>query len=134
MSTTSTKQVAEAIYELSKSTDNTAALARSIAYYLVSEHQTRNADRILREVERLRLVRDGKLEITATSAHVLSPAVKAEIINLFDAKNKTLIERVDSGLVGGVSIQAMDNWLDLSVRDRLKRLKNTDYLTSNLKG
>lgn len=126
------KQIAEAIYLLSKKTDP-ADLVRSIAGYAVAEHQTKNIDRILREVERLQLERDGRLEITAISARELSPAVKAEIATLFDAPNKNIVQRIDQSLVGGVTVQALDSWLDLSVRGKLTRLKNVDYQTS-LKG
>lgn len=134
MSMASIKQIAEAIYELAKTTEDSPALASAIAYYLVAEHQTRNIDRILREVERLRLLRDGQLEVTVTSARPLSAAVKNEITKLFDAEHKILLERQDPGLIGGVNIQAMDNWLDLSVRGKLEQLKSVDYQTGNLKG
>ena len=129
MSKPTTKQIAAAIYELAKKT-NSSDLAQMVASYVIAEHQTKNLGRIMRELERLKFERDGKLEVVATSAHALTSATKSEIAKLFDAKEKVIVERLDEALIGGVTLQALDNWLDCSIRGKLERLKNVDYQTS----
>lgn len=125
----STKQIAEAVYQLASTTEDTEKLALLVAAYLVDEQKTNDTDRILREVERLRYERDGKLEIVATSKNELSESVKQAISRIFEAKDSTIIEEHDESVVGGVTVAAMDQWLDLSVRGQLNQLKN-----SNIRG
>jgi F0F1-type ATP synthase delta subunit len=126
MSKPTIRQIAEALYVVSKKT-KPSDLARSIASYVVTEQQTKNLGRILRELERIRLERDGRLEITVNAAHDLTPAITTEIGQLFDAPHKIFIEQTDPSLLGGVTVQAYDKWIDLSVRGKLNRLKNSDY-------
>lgn len=99
--------------------------AQKIATYLVAERRTNDADRIMREVERLQAERDGIIEITATSTHRLSESVKQEINLLFSGKEVRIIEKQDASLVGGVHIKTLDTQLDLSVRGQLKGLRNS---------
>lgn len=129
MTKASVKQIAEAIYQLSQK-KTSADLAKSIAGYLIATHQVKNLGRIMREFERLRFERDGRLEIVATSARELSESTKNEIKRLFDASNMTIIDQVDKRLIGGVNIKTKDNWIDLSVRGKLEQLTKKDYQAS----
>ncbi len=122
----SVKQLAEAIYALIESAKTQKELTETIAAYLVVEQQTKDADRVLREVERLRYERDGVLEIVASSRRNLNESTKQVISQIFEAKNSKIVEQTGENLVGGVSIQALDKWLDLSIRGRLNQLKNTN--------
>lgn len=126
MAKASVKQLAEAIYGLITEAKTPDELSKAIAAYLVAEQQTKDTDRILREVERLRFERDGVLEIVASSRRSLNESTKQAISQIFEAKKSKIIEQTDKNLVGGVSIQALDKWLDLSIRGRLNQLKNTN--------
>ncbi len=126
MAKASVKQLSEAIYALIKQAKTQEELSKTIAAYLVAEQQTKDTDRILREVERLRYERDGVLEVVTTARRSLNESTKQAISQIFEAKNSKIIEQTDENLVGGVSIQALDKWLDLSIRGRLNQLKNTN--------
>lgn len=126
MAKATNKDLVEVVYAFMRDSSNPAQLAEAIAAYLITEHQTKEVDRIMREVERLRYERDGHLEIITISKHNVSPEAKEAMKQIFTAKNSTIIEHRDKDLVGGVSIQALDKWLDLSIRGRLRQLKNSN--------
>lgn len=127
MAKATVRQMAEAIYELTGSAKGVDTLARSVAAYLVEQKRTKELDKVLRELAKLRYERDGLLEIVATSKHELSEPTKKAISQIFETKNSKVIEQRDDDLVGGVRIQALDKWLDLSIRGRLNQLKNSNF-------
>lgn len=120
---TTRKELVTAIYQLLQTSANSKQLAQDIAAYLQDQRGTKEVGAILRELESLRLNRDGILEITATSARPLSPESKIAIKALFDAKQIILHEQQDPSLLGGVKVRAHDRQVDYSVRTRLQRLK-----------
>ena len=126
MSKATYKEIAEATLEIIARGKTQQQIAHEVAEYLAVERRTRDLDRIMREVERLRYERDGTLEVVAVSARDLSGQTKQEIKQLFNDKTVKIIERKDENLVGGVKLQALDQQLDLSVRGQLKRLKNAN--------
>ncbi len=128
MTKTSYKEIAVAVLVVIESGKPQRQIASDVAQYLATERCSRDLDRIMREVERLRYERDGILEVVSTSARDLSERSKQEIKQMFDAKKVKIIERRDTNLVGGVKLQALDKQLDLSVRGQLKRLKNTNLV------
>jgi len=125
MSKPNKKELAEVLYGFMKAPRSQHDLARDIAQYLVAERRTSDLDTVLRELERLRLERDGVLEAVTTSAAPLDDKVKQLIRETFAAQDTRILERHDKSLVGGVYVQAYDKHLDLSVRGKLHRLKNT---------
>jgi len=120
---TSRKELVAAIYQLMQTSTDSKHLAQHIAAHLLDQRGTKEVGAILRELESLRLNRDGVLEITATSAHALSAESKAAIKALFDAKQIIMHEQQDPSLLGGVKVRAHDRQVDYSVRTRLQRLK-----------
>ena len=120
----SRKELVGTLYHLLGSTTDSKQLAPKIAAHLVTERRTKEFGAIMRELESLRLDRDGVLEVTATSARPLSPSAKAAIKALFDAKKIIIHEQQDPSLIGGVKVHAHDKQVDFSVRTRLQRLKS----------
>ncbi len=123
MNKTQRSDVTKAVYSLLETTDR-AELADKLAAYLLSVRASKDAGTILRDLESMRLNRDGILEVTATSARPLSPATINSIKALFDAREVIIHQEQDPSLLGGVQVRAHDKKLDFSVRARLQRLRN----------
>ena len=119
------KQIAQAITELMKSGESEENLVKSIAQYLSAERRTGELDKIMREVERLRLVNEDILEVEVFSAKGISAQIEQEIARLFSSSKVNVVKSIDRDLVGGVRIRTLDEQLDLSVRGRLKKLTNS---------
>ncbi len=117
------KELATAVYQLLDKTADSKRLARSIAGYLLATRQSKDVGALLRDVESLRLTRDGILEVHLTSARPLSQTAKHDIKKLFDASHTIIHEQHDPQILGGVKVRAHDKQLDYSVRTRLQRLK-----------
>ncbi len=114
-------QIALAVLNLSKST-NESKLAQEIASYIVAERRTSDLGAIMREVDRLRQQTSGVKEVTVTTAFEPSEAVISQVKQLIG--DKTVINKVtDKNVIGGVRIESSDYFLDLTVRNRLNKMK-----------
>lgn len=119
----SRKELVRTIYSLMQSERNSTALAEKIAAYLLAERSSKDVGPIMRDVESLRMQKDGVLEATVTSAHPLSDTAKQNIQALFDANQVIIHEEQDPSLLGGVKVRAYDKQADYSIRTRLQRLR-----------
>lgn len=115
------RQIAEAVLDLSKQ-HSEAQLAKAVAAYVVAERRSADLGAIMREVARLRNQR-GMTEATITTAVPATNAVKQEVKRLIGDRNVVINEVVDKNVIGGVRIEANDYYLDLTVRNRLNKLK-----------
>jgi len=102
-------------------------LSRSLAAYLISEHRVQELDSILRDVMD-DWAKAGHLEVLAYSAHPLTPALKAEIVQRIralspQAKEIIVTEQHDPEAVGGVRLRLANRELDLSVEHKLNQFK-----------
>ncbi len=122
-SKTPRKQLVAALLQLAEQQRDPKVLAQKIAAYLISEGRVNEIDLLARDIERLQYQATGTLEIHAVSARTLSSNVKQAIIGLFAAKNIILHEDIEQDLIGGVRVRAQDQVLDLSVRTRLRHLR-----------
>lgn len=122
MSTPSRHELAEVIIALSSKTSE-KKLTEAIAAYLVQNRRTSELDAIMREVARQRQSKDGVTEVTATSAFKLNEATKKSIASLMKSKQTIINEVVDASVLGGVRLETSELQLDLTVRNRLNRLK-----------
>lgn len=121
MAQASIHQIAEAIIRLSQSHSG-SKLAKEVAAYVVAERRSSDLGAIMREVARLRNQR-GMTEATITTATPATNAVKQEVKRLIGDKKAVINEVVDKNVIGGVRIEANDYYLDLTVRNRLNKLK-----------
>lgn len=114
-------QVALAIFNLSKTTAE-SQLAHEIAGYIVAERRTSDLGAIMREVDRLRQQTSGIEEVTVTTAFEPSDTVITQVKQLIG--DKTVINKViDKSVIGGVRIESSEYFLDLTVRNRLNKMK-----------
>ncbi len=122
MSQASIKSIAQAIINLS-STLPDSEIAKAVASYLISERRTADLDKIMRQVALIRY-QNGIEEINVTSAFPISADVRAQIKNFSKASDHVVInEIIDKNVIGGVKLEANDFYLDLTVRNRLNKLK-----------
>jgi len=124
MSTPSRQELAEVILEMADKQSG-KRLSESVAAYLVANRRTGDLDAIIREVARLRQQRDGVTEVTATTAHKLNDQLRRNIKSILDTKKLIINEVVDAEVLGGVRLETSEELLDLTVRNRLNRLKAT---------
>lgn len=117
------KELVAAIGTLLETSKDSKQLAKAIAAYLQDTRQTKDVGSILRDIEAMRLNKDGILEVHVTSARPVSDTTLKSIKALFDAKIIIIHEEHDPSLLGGVKVRAHDQRLDYSVRTRLQRLK-----------
>lgn len=115
-------QLANALYEMLQQKGRELS-AEAVAAYLIEERQVKDIASLMRDIQAIRLKRDGVLEVVITSAHEIDDQIEALIKSLFDAKRVIIHKQTDSSLLGGVRVQAQNQELDLSVRARLQRLK-----------
>lgn len=122
MSAPTRKDVAKAVVSLSEK-HSTKRLSEMLAAYLVQNRRSGELDSIMREVMRQRETNNGMVEITATSAFKLNDATKKAISTLLGAENTIINEVINPEMLGGVRLETSEKQLDLTVRNRLNRLK-----------
>jgi len=97
-------------------------LNKHIAAYLVQTRRTHELNAIAKEMLRLRYA-DGTVEVTASSAFPLQAATIQSIKKIFSSKETIINEVTDASLLGGVRLETSEEYLDLTVRNRLDALK-----------
>lgn len=122
MAKASRRDIALAILALSEKVP-AAKLSRAVASYVIEQRRTSELDAILREVARLREEQTGVVEATVTSAFPVSDKVKKEIKALIGEDKMVINEVVDPSVIGGVRVETSKVNLDLTVRNRLHKLK-----------
>ena len=118
-------QLATIIAQWSSSRRLSSAHVRAIAAYVLQSNRTAELAPLLRDVSRV-WAQNGALEVTAVSAHPLSPKAVAEMRVRAKAlyphvKQIAVTTQLDPQLIGGVRAQIGDYELDLSVRTKLAR-------------
>ena len=99
----------------------------ALAAYLLQTNRVSELAPMLRDVRR-EWAASGRLDVTATSAHPLSPPAKQDIRaaakHLYPrAKQLVITPTIDPSLIGGVKLDIVDYEIDISVRRRLERFR-----------
>ena len=102
-------------------------LADEIAAYLLDNKRSGDLDSLLRDIMQQR-ADGGIVELTAVSAFPLADEVRTDIeqqVRSLYPKVKQIIisERLDTSVVAGVKLEFANQQLDLTVRNKLNRLK-----------
>ncbi len=126
MSAVKRTDLAVAIAKMVANSKDQSALAKQIASYLVSHHQTKDLDTIMRDVMTAR-AKDGIVEAQITTAFPLSPAVKAQVEKLLKQEYPTAKQLVYQHsqrpeVLSGIKIQTPDKQLDETARGKLDQL------------
>ncbi len=126
MSTVSRQELATVVAEKSKDMSH-EDLVKMVAAYLSETGETVNIDNLVRDIMQLRL-QNGMVEAVVVMAHEPTEQVLDDVRNILkdhfpDAKKITLDVRIDTSVVGGISVQLPQETLDLTVRAKLNRFK-----------
>jgi F-type H+-transporting ATPase subunit delta len=116
------RQIAEAVFALSGKASQ-AKLAKVLAAYLVAERRSGELDAIMRELKTIRERTNGTQEVTITTAFPATDKVKKQLKGLLSNDKVIMNEVIDKNVIGGVRMEANDYYLDLTVRNRLNKLK-----------
>lgn len=127
MAKTPRADIAKVLAQRVSDAKDSKTLCRDIASYLVSEGRTADLEPILRDVMILR-AEQGIVEVTAVSAHALTPeirkAIEAQVKVVVPTAKKIIIsERLQPDMLGGVRLELPDRQFDLSLRSKLSRFK-----------
>lgn len=102
---------------------------REVAAYLLSEGRTDELDSLLRDVQ-ADWAAAGHVEVIARSAYPLTATVQADIRREVkkihpQARQIVINEVTDPDVVGGVRLNLPNQQLDLSIRSKLNRFKQS---------
>jgi len=97
-------------------------IATEIASVLLEERRTRDVAAVLRAIEK-ELAARGKVQVTVTSVHEVSEAVKMQLASLLGVENPVFDQVIDKSVIGGVKAQAGEKQIDLTARARLNKFK-----------
>lgn len=127
MSAITNRQLAEVVLQNLEQGHAKDVVVQQLAAYLVQQRRTKDADAIMRIVLEQRTTRLGKVELQVTTAHELSDALAQEIKDIFvnEGSDISINHVKDSSVIGGVLVELPGKRLDLTVRRRLQRLKET---------
>lgn len=129
MGRATTKELAEAVYELTRDVQG-QALSDRVAAYLVSQKRSKELNALSRQLEELRLERDNVVEVKIESAFPLNDAIRAQIAERlrpeFGAAQPALIyhESINTNLIGGVRVLALGRQLDITLKHTLDALRH----------
>lgn len=124
---TSRTKIAGVIAGRTASTKNTKKLSREIAAYLIDNRRVNDLNSILRDVQEDR-AKTGIVEVSATSAHPINSAIKADITKqikqLYPHAQQVIIsEYHDLAVIGGVRLELANQQLDLSIISSLNKFR-----------
>ena len=123
-----THKVAHVLAQQTLAADfNEQQFVREVAAYLLDTGRTGQLNSIARDMVKERAAK-GVVEVTVVSARELTDAVRADIRAQVEKlyPNATRIvmnERREASVIGGVRLEFPEQQLDLSVRNKLNRLK-----------
>ena len=105
-------------------------LAEEVAAFLIDNGKTSDLDSLMRDVVEIRSTNQGLVEITATSAFPASTSVKSDIEALVKKRypnvSRVIIhEVIDKAVIGGVQVQFANASLDLTVKSKLHKLRES---------
>lgn len=129
MAALSNNTIAESIYETlsMKAVTEQAALYPKVVEFLARKNLLSKAPEILTRLERIINEKEGIVAATVYSAEHLAEKDKKEISRAlskrYSGKTASITEKIDKRLLGGFKIEVNDEVIDLSVKNRMKKLQ-----------
>jgi len=126
MKKTTNKQLAKALYEVTKDmkgADLKIVLADFVTI-LAREHKLKKADYIIAEYIKYAKAGEGIQEIEITSARELDEKTLNHIKKAFGNNTEATV-KIDESLLGGVRVKTEDRILDASLKTQLLKLRNS---------
>jgi len=135
MSKASNNQIAEAIYDLSKEKNagELASLFPKISAFLWRKRLLSESEDILLKLEKIINEREGKLVAKVYSVEKIGEKtrkeLKTKLATYYPNKDIFLEENLEAGLLGGLKIVVDDEVIDLSLKNRIRKLE--EHLTKS---
>ena len=132
MATISNNDIARAIYLVSK--DKTSAelheTNKKVVKFLARRRLLSKAGDILERLNKIINQESERIVVKVSSAKQLKEEAKNELILLlkkrYEAKEVVLVETLDEKLLGGIRVEVNDEIIDLTVKNKFKKLQ--EYL------
>ena len=134
MTKISYNKIARAIYETSrdKRGGELAGTSKNVVSFLARRRLLSKTPEILDRLQKIVDEENGVVRAKVTSERELRDATKRDIKHSlkkrYGAEEMVLEENVDEKLLGGFKIEAKDDLLDLTTRNKINKLK--EHLTS----
>ena len=127
MSKVTNKQLAETVLSQLTAGKTRAQVVEMLAAYVVHERRTKDTESVVRAISDLLQTQKGHVELDVTTVHALGVETADMIKTMFSSEGKEVIinHKTDSSVIGGVLVEAPGKRLDLTVRRRLQRLRET---------
>lgn len=133
MATTSNNDIAEAIYFAIKESKEPSLVYKKVVDFLVRKRLLSKSKEILARLKKVVNEKEGRMEAKVISKNPLGSDIKKELsevlIKRYKAKDIYLKECIDEKVVGGFRIEVEDEIIDLSIKNKLKKLQ--EHLISN---
>ncbi|HBB49478.1 TPA: hypothetical protein DEQ22_00235 [Candidatus Nomurabacteria bacterium] len=127
MATLSNKDIANAIYGFLKDKNGSRDAFREVVKFLQKKRLLGRSKAILESLRRVVNEEEGELEAEVQSVRSLPDKNKKEISEFlkrkYGAKQLILKESLDAGLLGGFRIEVKDEVIDLTSRNKLRKLQ-----------
>jgi len=133
MATLSNNDIANAIYAVSKEKkgEELSDMFKKVVDFLNRKRLLSRAPDILGKLDKIINLKEGKILVKILSAKKLSEKTKKELSFLLEkrykAKEILFEEKLDEKLLGGMKLEINDEIIDLTIRNKLKKLQ--EHLT-----
>jgi len=127
MSTISNNDIARSIYLASKDQSDLVQFSKQVTQFLNRKRLLSKSKDILSNLNKIINQEEGIVEIRVTSGKVLGEKEKHDLMHVlakrYNAKDTSMIYKVDERLVGGYKIEVNDEVIDLSIKNKINKLQ-----------
>ncbi len=133
MTTITNNDIAHSIYLTvkDKSSSEQSVLYKQVVQFLFKKRRLSKTGEILSELTKIINKEEGRVVVKVTSVESLDHKTKNNLEQFFkkrhNAKEVTLVENLDKKLLGGIKMETYDEVIDLSIKNKVKKLQ--EHLT-----
>ena len=103
-------------------------IANQLAAFLIDNNRVSKLDSILRDAMELRASENGIVEVNVSSAFELDKtseeSIKSKVKEVYPNTEKVIMhKKLDKALIGGADIQFANADLDLTIKNKLNKLR-----------
>jgi len=134
MTTISNNDIARAIYLASKEENQGGHFSPKVVQFLAHRRLLPKAPDILLRLDKIINKEEGIIVVKISSKNYLHEKIKKELIDILEKRYKgksiLLKENIDQGLLGGFKIEINDEVIDLTIKNKIRKLQ--EYLTETI--
>ncbi len=135
MTAISNKNIAEAIYLASKGKNHEeqSLVSKKVVKFLIKKRLLSKTKDILVFLNKIINEHESRIVVKVSSAEKIDEKINKEILHTlahrYSVKEVKLEENLDKKLLGGIKIEVNDEVIDLTIKNRIKKLQ--EYLTKS---